>query len=274
MHKVLIYSVVWCCFLLAAPATAEEPHHTTAFISSPGEIDTLITYSTYSTKHFWNRNGKKLPSYNKFKQNSYLLYSEYAFDDANSFFVNGGYSSVSESMNGSSNSFKDVELGWKHLLYEAEDHAIALECIGIVPVGNKKASIRYGDLGLQTTFLYSQVFCIQMFTAWADMGLGYRVYKGFPSDEVRAFLALGLQVHPSVHIIATGEVEYGVFNGDPERNLNNIVYHPNRRLFKGKVECVVRAIENVSISLGVFQHFWGQNIGAGGGGFCGTWIDF
>jgi hypothetical protein len=259
-----------CCF---NSIIGEEPHHTTAFISQPGTVDTLLTYSRYDTDHFWSRSGKKFAAYNRFKQSSYLIYSEYAWSRTNSLFVHGGYAIADESMNGTSRAVRDIELGWKHLLKESKRSALTLECILSVPCGHMKSSLRFGKWGAQIGLLYSRIFTLAKFEAWTDVGIGYRAYQGFPSDEMDAFCAVGYRATSSICFIATAQLESSLFNGNARKNLNNIAFHPNRRRVMGKMECLIRLMKKGSLSVGAFQHFWGQNVGAEGGYFCGLWIN-
>jgi protein XagA len=270
VHIYLIFFI----FSIIEIIAYEEPHHTTAFISPPQSWSTLITYSHYSTRHFWNKNGKKLPAFNDFKEEAGLFYSEYALNASNALFIHGGYSLVKESMNGNSHALHDIELGLKHSLLQSSSSAITLEIIAIAPIGAAKSSVRYGKPGLQASLLLSQILSKNPNLIWLDSGLGYRFYQGFPSDQIRAFLALGLDATPFITFIATGELACGLFNGEEKKNFNNIAFNPNYRLVKGKIECLIHYFDPIALSIGGYQHFWGENVGAGGGLFCGTWLYF
>lgn len=252
----------------------EEPHHITAYIGYSGELESLLTCSRYSTKSFWNKEGKKLPTFNRFNRTSYLLYSEYAVTNYHSLSFNGGYSIVKESLNGDSKGVNDLEIGWKYLFRETKFSALTAQLIGIIPTGEKRSSIRYGKFGFQPTLLYSRIFYLANHCGWYDLGLGYRFYQGFPSDQIRGYGALGYNISRYIQVIATSQINYGVFNGKSECNLNNVVFHSNYRLFKAQIECVIKACSHFSISLGGYWHIWGQNIGNGGGGFGGVWMVF
>jgi hypothetical protein len=255
-------------------AFCQEPHHTTAYIGTPGSADFLPSYSTYSTDHFWNKSGKSLPTYNHFQRRSFLLYAEYALTSCNSITFNGGYSRVEESLNGASQSLNDMVLGWKQLLQKTGRYALTVQIAGLIPAGDKKSSIRYGVLGAQATLLCSSVFAVGGRNAWCDLGLGYRYYHGFPSDQICANAALGQQVRSGLNVIASAQLEYGILNGKSRYNMNNVAFHPNYRLLNVQVECVIRAFSKVAISFGAYKHVWGQNVGIGGGYFCGIWINF
>lgn len=265
-------------FLILLPAMlcaiGEEPHHTTAYIGSPGDTAILLTYSTYTTQHFWNKDGKKLPTYNHFDSKSYLMYVECALNCCNSFTLNAGYSTVKESLNGKSRGAEDCELGWKHLLCAGATSALTAQVIAIIPVGDFKSSVRYGKFGVQADLLYSDMFCLLNRTGWYDLDIGYRAYQGFPSDRVIANAAVGYDITSCIQMIATGECDYGIYNGHAKSNFNNVLLNPNYRLVRAKIECVARVWSHALISLGVYKHLWGRNIGTGGGFFCGIWIDF
>lgn len=253
-------------------AVSVQPHHITAFVGNPKELYLLPSFSSYSTDHFWNKDYHKLPSHNRFRRQSYLLYAEFAINKSNSITFDGGYSNVCESLNGNSHAFDDVELGWKHVLACSRTSAFTAQLTAILPVGDKKYSIRYGRWGGQLDLLYSKVFEIFNKISWIDTGIGYRYYSGFPSDQLRAGFAMGCKMSPKISFIGSSQLDFSVRNGKSSFNRNNITFHPNYRLLRLQLECVFQVLSRVSISLGGYYHAWGQNTGTGGGGFCGTWI--
>jgi hypothetical protein len=255
-------------------AVTTQPHHTTAFIAPPGEIDLLISDAYYTTNHFWNKSGKLLPTYNQFKSNSTLLYAEYAINSRNSLTLNGGYSMVQESLNGNSCGWEDVELGWKSMLYHDRGQVFTAQVIAIIPAGKKKSSIRYGQGGVQGSLLYSDLFLLFEREGWVDLNVGYRIYDGYPSDQFILNLAAGYQLFKWVTVIATGELLYGVNNGRSEDNFNNVIYNPNPRLLNGKIECLASITQHLYLTIGLNKHIWGQNVGAGGGCYAGLWFSY
>lgn len=259
---------------LMAFALSEQPYHTTGFIDEAGGSRTLLSYSSYSTSHFWNKHGKRLPTFNHFKRHSILLYSEYALNGCNSVFVNGGYSWVQEKLHKDSCSFEDLELGYKHLLAEVGEGVLTLQLTGIVPVGEKKAAIRYGRWGLEGGLLYSRCFDVCEKSGWYDLGAFYRYYSGFPSDQVRGYAACGLELFPCLGVIGSAYLDYGVDNGNSHERCGNEALCPNYRLFKGQIECYWDVFEHVRATIGAYHHFWGRNVGAGGGFVGGIWIVF
>lgn len=258
-------------FLFASlGATTVQPHHTTAFIGQPGEIDCLLSYSHYDTDHFWNKHGKKLPTHNHFRRQAYTLYAEYALRCEDSFTFDGGYDVIRESLNGPTLGLEDFELGWKHMVYSTDTAALTTQITALIPGGVKRSSLRYGQWGIQAELLYSD----QYGDGWYDLGLGYRYYQGFPSDQIVADAAVGYDFSRCLQFIAALQLEYGLFNGQARKNFNNIVFNPNYRLLNGQIECDYRLMRHVTLVAGGFTHLWGNNVGSGGGFFGGAWIDF
>lgn len=255
-------------------ASGHEPHHQTAFIGEPGQSDTLASYSYYTTNHFWNSSGRKLPTFNDFHSHSLFLYSEYALNTCNSVFVQGGYSAVQESLNGNSQGVQDAEFGWKSLICSEGADALTTQITGIIPVGDRKSSVRYGKFGAQFSLLYSNVFCVAEKGGWYDLGLGYRYYQGGPADQIRANAAIGLGLNPYVTLVGSSYLDYGVNNGSRSFNSNNIVNASSYRLITGQIECLITTCNHFYLTVGAFGHFWGRNVGCGGGGFGGFWLVF
>jgi hypothetical protein len=151
--------------------------------------------------------------------------------------------------------------------------ALTLQLIGIVPASDKKSSIRYGQPGAQISLLYSDIFCLKKW-GWYDLDIGYRHYQGFPSSQFLASAAIGYWIFSRFYLLASAQLDYGVWNGKANYNVNNVVFHPNYRLFKGQIEGVAEINAYASLVLGAFRHLWGMNTGTGGGYFGGAWFNF
>lgn len=259
---------------LVTYAQGVQPHHTTAFIRSPGTFSTLWSGSCYSTDSFWNSNGTKLPTYNRFREQDYMVYAEYSITRRNSVFLNGGFTNVQESLNGDSQGGQEILLGWKHMVRRTSDSALTTQLIALIPPGNRNSSVRYGRPGAELSILYSKAFLIKGHRAWWDLDLGYRWYQGYPSDRVNGMAALGFVINPHNWIIATGQLDYGLNNGDKWGNSNNVTLNPDYRLLLAKCEWVYRPFSHVALTVGGFMHVWGRNVGTGGGYYCGAWVVF
>lgn len=260
-------------FCLWGVLRASEPHHTSAFLPENGELDLLVAGSIYRTNHFWNRDGEKLPSYNRFTKSDYTLYAEYGAFPQDSLWFHGGYSAVVESVNGNSRGIEDFRLGWKHLFCENDNAAFTTQVVVGIPAGERKSSIRYGKASFELHALYSFLLETTQVT-WCDLDLAYIYYNSYPSDQIYFEGALGNEINSLLTLIGSCELNYGLFNGEGRFNDNNIVFNPNYRLLKIQGECLIKCLRTVTFSVGGFGNVWGRNVGCGAGGFFGAWVVF
>lgn len=255
-------------------AYIDEPYHDTAFIGPGNTFYGLTYFSYYRTDHFWNKHGKKLSTFNKFNRKSYRLDMEYDINCRNAVFLKGGYTMVGEQLNGNSRGIEDPEASWQHLFFRDECSAFSGKATAIFPIGPHKSCVRYGKFGGELKLLYSRMFKLLQRCWWYDLALGYRMYSGFPSDQIRSNFSVGCTITPSIWLISTTELYYGLFNGDTKANPNNICFNPNFRLLTTQIEGILQVYKYVLITAGGFFHLWGENIGAGGGFYSGLWITF
>lgn len=263
-----------------AKAAGNEPYHTTAFIAPEGSIDCLLSYSTYSADHFQNKKGKRLPTYNELHAENYNLYAEYAFNDQNSFTFNGSYFFGKTEMDGNKCGFKDFEIGWKHFITGEDISSLTFQWIAIIPYRDYKPLITYGKWGTQAGLLYSRFFTFCDRLGWYDLGLAYRYYQGFPSDQVRGNCSLGIHAGTlfgwEFTWIGSCFLEYGIYNGKDGYQGSQIYLNPNYRLVKGQLECRFRStcFPYATITLGAFTHIFERQISQGKGFIGGAWIDY
>ncbi len=268
------FLIVFFIFPALVQAYIDEPYHDSAFIGPAHTFYGLTYFSYYKTDHFWNQHGRKLPTFNKFNRKSYRLDMEYDISSCNAFFLKGGYTMVEEQLNGNSRGLEDPEASWQHLFYRDHCSAFSGKLTAIIPIGPHKSCVRYGRWGGEIKFLYSRVFEFLQRTWWTDLGLGYRMYSGFPSDQIRSDVSIGCTLLPYVWIISSTRLDYGVFNGDGKANPNNVCFNPNFRLLTTQIQGIIEVYKHVSITVGGYFHLWGENVGAGGGFYSGLWIIF
>lgn len=238
------------------------------------QFDFEIGYRSYNTHHIWNKNGKKISIFNDFKFHECQIYSDVYLSSIDCLSFNGSYIHIEEELNGVSRGFSDSELSWTHFIYIDENKSFSGRMTAIIPSGSQIYNLRYGEWGGQLDFLYScyrQVFCQRVFF---DSILGYRIYKGFPSDQIRAYFSAGSYIIPKLYLEASVDLQYGVFNGRSKFNYPLVLLNPNYRLLQGDIRAVYHFHKNVYLSAGVFQHLWGQNVGTGTGYFLEGWLEY
>lgn len=238
--------------------------------------DTLLSfqYRTYQTDHFWNKNGKKLSAYNNFKEKSIGVFLEFSITNRDALCFEGWYDRIDESVNGRTFGFEDSELSWRHLLWCDQSRLFTCQLLAIIPSGPRKTNLRYGRLGGEINFLYSNQFTAGRYYGYYDIQLGYRVYQGFPSDQIRNIVNIGFCPANWLLLNAESKLEYGLFNGKKDRYRNTILFNSNYRLLNAKLEAIIFIHRYVSLTLSYYRHIWGENVGLGGGFLAGTIINF
>lgn len=230
-----------------------------------------VGYHNYNTSHFWNKQGKKKAAFNRFHQHQFVFYGQYGITCTDTIGIRGGYTRVNESMNGRTMGWQDFEIDWKHLLWHRcgrDSQQLYMQLIGIVPAKTSfLPTIRYGRFGVEADLGYRQRVFVGTQSGWYEVQAGYRWYQKFPSDQVRAHFKLGWRPWCMIDIVASGFLEYGVFNGHPKINQSLVAFAPNYRLFTMQLEGVWYFLKRFAVSCGYMWHVWGENVGTGGGAF-------
>jgi hypothetical protein len=220
---------------------------------------------TYETNHLWNKQGKVISSHNHFKKWEVDLCFECMPTCNDIFAIRGLYDRIEEEMDGNTNGFGDPEISWVRRVLNCSSSSVLGRFLMIVPAGKEKASLRYGRFGAQIDMIYSS--CMNLWNIQIDslLGIGYRIYQGFPSDQVRAFLELNSQIYGNLYWLSYISLEYGVFNGKRKEHFNQILFNPNYRLLKVQFSLVGYITEWMYFDIGYFEHIWGENVGNSGG---------
>lgn len=236
--------------------------------------ETELWYQDYSTHNFWNKKGEKRPSHNDFHQRQINLYSELYFGENDIVSIWGAYDHITEELNGNTRGFEDVETAYTHRLGEIYGGNFYAQALAIIPAGKEKSSLRYGRLGFEISALWCRDFCLCSRQLECAMQLGYRVYSGFPSDQMRADALGSLQVTERLWLQGCFNLEYGIFNGKRKQHHNIILWNPNYRLLKGQIRLLALLKDWLFLDAGYSRHLWGENVGTGGGFFAGLTLEF
>jgi hypothetical protein len=247
----------------------------TAFVEPQGRFCLSGSYWKYSSDHFWNAEGKRCDAFNKFTKEEYILYAEYGLTERDTLSLKEGWARISESVNGRTMGFADIEIGWKRSLCQKGGAFISGEIVGIIPLEcDHKPGLRYGRYGGEFNWLLSKNFSYHRLIGKYDFRLGYRTYEGFPSDQIRADAAAIFNLFSSVQLLLAGHLEYGLFNGHSVMNQSFFCFYSNYRLLKGQMELLFSLYRSASLFIGYQKHIWGKNIGTGGSWYGGAQIQF
>ena len=247
----------------------------TACLQHQGHFCLSGSYWGYSSDHFWNSNGNQCNAFNKFSKAECDLYIEYGLTSCDTLWVKDGWARISESVNGRTMGFTDVEIGWKRYLGQKWGAIISGEIVAIVPLESEhKPGLRYGRYGGEFNLLLSKGVFYRNIPARYDFCLGYRAYEGFPSDQIRADAAATFDLSPCIHLLLAGHLEYGLFNGHSVMNQSFFCFYSNYRLLKGQIELLFSLYKGASLFVGYQRHVWGRNVGTGGSWYGGAQLQF
>jgi hypothetical protein len=233
-----------------------------------------LKYVHYSTDHIWNKNGKRISTFNDFKFREYQLYADVYLTGIDCISLKGSYIQIEEELNGNSRGFSDSELTYTRFFYVDQVHALSTQIIAIIPSGAQIYNLRYGKLGGQLNLLYSGYYNLCNKTLFINSILGFRAYKGFPGDQFRGYFSLGTYVLSKLFIEAALNLQYGLFNGKSKFDYPLFLLNPNFRVLQGDIRVAYQVHENAYLSAGVFHHLWGQNVGTGSGFYVDGWLEF
>ena len=272
LNLICVCVVQWFCHF---SLECNEPIIVTSdFLKQPGEVSIIAQYSFYKTDHFWNQHGQRRKAYNRLRQNVVDLYAEYGVTKGDTLGLYSCYVNNEEKLNHFSRGVGDIELCWKRFFVELGCHTFAWRLIGVIPVGERKTTVRYGEWGVELDLHAQHDFCFQNRWGWYEVLAGYRYYHGFPSDQLKFYAVAGYQLLSRLTAIGGLYFDYGVYNSSKGSHGPVLTLPPRYRLLKAELHGVFCVAQYVSIFAGGFQHLWGEHIGTGGGFFAGLWIDF
>jgi hypothetical protein len=264
--NIFLFSILFLAML--------EVLHAESFIKEKGEFVASLDYLAYKTDHFWNRKGKRLPTYNDFRAQTEAANLKYGLTSRDTLIGWAAYSCIDESMNGKTIGFQDVEIGWRHAFSCWKAFEISSQVLLLIPVGKAKDSLRYGRFGSEFDLHAIQYFQFNQHPGWVESLVGYRLYSGFPSDQIRANIRIGYDLLSWLQASGGLHLDYGVFNGTKPFSGPSILLEPNYRLLKVECESLVQITSMFYLRGGYFHHIWGENVGTGSGWYGGLLLDF
>ncbi len=107
-----------------------------------------------------------------------------------------------------------------------------------------------------------------------EMGLGYRVRTGNPSDELRWYATLGVILNDQWDLLFQAEGIHGLGNGKRQFNRENVLLNLDFQLVKLRMSGLYHINENWALQVGPVLHLWGNNVGAGGGIEAAVWYEW
>lgn len=236
--------------------------------------DFCLRYNSYKTSHIWNKQSKKIKTWNNFKLLEFQLFGNVYFSKDDCLSLNASYMQIEETLNGNTRGFTDPEATWTHCVYKTKTEMLSTQATAIIPSGEQKYELRYGRFGGEFGLLFSKILHFINRDFFLDLSTGYRIYTGFPSDQLRGSFIFGSYATHWLYLELRQDVNYGVYNGKSELKCPLVRLNANYRVYRVQLRGVVNLYKNFYLGGGYLRNIWGQNVGTGGGFFAEAWAIF
>lgn len=225
-----------------------------------------FTLQNYPTSHVFDSDGAIRNNHNPFLQNKYLLQADYGLSDKDTLSQHLGFVRVKEQLDGTTEGFTDYELILKHAFIKQYRQILVLETAVNLPLcGDYKPAVRYGNFGFSAMLFYALKRAIYSTPLLISFGAGGMYYNHIPEDFLKLYFRLAICPTSYLAFRTTFRLDYGLRNGKKIIDQSLVDLNPNARFLRGDLEAIIRPLECLELSLGVFRNFWGQNNGSGGG---------
>nr|WP_319392719.1 hypothetical protein [uncultured Desulfobacter sp.] len=262
--------IVLYLLLYSGPAWAE------AWPRSPGEIFFAPKVEYYETGHYWDRSGSLKRQDDKFKKLSIQPYVEYGLTGKDTL-TGKCYFDFLDNGDSSTKGFSDLEVGYRRNFYNESGRALSAGLTALIPMGYAvydTPSLGYGRFGVEASISAGYGWQLSERNGFAEAVARYRVYEGYPSDQVRGSLIFGQEVTGALQFILESELQWGLDNGDVLTFGDAKTVDGFYRLLKMTLHGRISITPDTSLVVSVFRHVWGENTGQGGGMAAAVWITF
>lgn len=242
-----------------------------SWVRNYGELFISITGRYYTADKYYDKNGNKKPIGCTFKKREIELYGEYGLTPKTTITFKIPYQEL-ECGSSKTTGVADLEIGFIRNLIHARANVFSLYGLMLIPSGysiRDDLRLGYGRLGVEGGMLYGRGFS----KGFIDSGIGYRYYFGYPSSQIRAYLAGGYDFSKSLQLMVYLDAQIGLGDGRKKRIGKNITLEPDYKLIQFYVG--PRFIfGNISLNLGFQRVIYGRNTGDGTGYYIGLWKAF
>ena len=262
--------IVFCLLVHSAPAWAE------AWPRSPGEIFFAPKVEYYETGHYWDRSGSLKRQDEKFKKLSVQPYVEYGLTGKDTL-TGKCYFDFLDNGESSTKGFSDLELGYRRNFYNESGTAVSAGLTALIPMGYAvydTPNLGYGRFGVEASLCAGYGWKLSERNGFAEAVARYRVYEGYPSDQIRGSLLFGQEVTGALQLILESELQWGLDNGELLTFGDAKTVDGFYRLLKMTLHGRISITPDTSFVVSVFRHVWGENTGRGGGIAVAMWITF
>lgn len=232
-----------------------------AWVKDKGELYLSPGFYYLQTDHYFDEKGTRRPAGCLFKKEELYINGEYGVSISNTITFRTAYDSL-ECGKDKVSGLSDIELGSIHNLKKGNTDSLSASGILILPSGY---SLRdhplpgYGRIGIQGSLLYGRGFR----RGFIDISGGVRHYFGYPSDQIRFYCLLGLDILPMIQMLPFFDAQIGLGNGEKMDLGQDIQFEADYKLMQTGATIKLRVSNTMSVTGGVTLPVYVRNSGGG-----------
>lgn len=234
----------------------------------------INSLSYYSTKEFFDIEGKKQPQ-PKFSKYESQFYYEYGHADDVTLGINSRLQYLGQDSSGNSYGIDNVEIFARQRIYDDGEYVFSVQPLIKIPGIYQKNSRRFfgeRQYDVELRLLGAKSFKAFDENHFVNLETAFRKREGSPSDEIRIDATLGMRARSDIMFL--GQV-FATFATKTQKsstflNVNSADYDAVK--LQGSI--VYELDKEKSLQFGLFQNIEGKNTGAGGGLIFSLWYNF
>ncbi len=254
--------------VLSLGTLMSQTAHAAAWTLPTGDVQVITTYTYDGATEAFNDEGDRDLDADFYKQELSVLV-EYGALDYLTVYIQPHFQMLD--VNGieeSGHAFTDVGLRLRVL--QQDQHVFSLQGQVSLPGdldGTQDVTLSSGEIEAELRALYGTSFMLGTVPAFLDLQGGYRYREGSPPDEWHADATFGFQAHDAVEVLLQS------FNVWAEGEGDDLAY-PYFRQHKVQGSLVFHTTEALSLQVGGFYTWAGQNVIAEEGVIASAWYRF
>ncbi len=233
-------------------------------------------WSYYKTDHFWDKKSHTKPLSAPFIKRELSLYGEYGLTDKTTLTGRVAYNWLSSGPNNSG--LAALDFGAIHNLLRKGPIAFSLYGTAVLPAGNgpkdsgNRPYLSYNRFAVEGGVLFGSYGK----NAFFDSGIGYRIYSGYPSNQIRFYLTSGVNTSEKIQLLGSvyGTIGTGSSAILPTTQSVNITSPAYYQLIQVSAGVRYHIKPGVSIVPQITIPVWGVETGKGYTAGISLWTQF
>lgn len=244
-----------------------------AWTRNKGETFYSLFISNYKAKKYFDNQGKKNPMTDEYRKSLFSYYFENGLTDKVTLTFKAPYARVEQGKY-ENEGFEEIELGFIYNIKRLEKESYSRYTNFILPARLadelEVMPLSYGKPGLEFGFSYGK----NLKNGYLDSALGYRYYQGYPSSQLRTYIARSSIINKDLQMFFLLDGQFGLNDGKKKViATKNILLDTNYKLLQIYIGPMFRYKKSF-INIGYQKVLFGKNTGLGEAFYASGWYSF